>query len=87
MLLVIYLFVQALLLIYFVRWVLWRNHQLTDLIVWKHQNVDRMAVLDRFKTSRPVNTPPVTPETPEPQGERYSVEDLNVKPIRWALEE
>tara|TARA_R110001592_G_scaffold302405_2_gene574329 strand:+ start:190 stop:432 length:243 start_codon:yes stop_codon:yes gene_type:complete len=80
MLLEIYLVVQGLLLLYFVRWVLWRNHQLTDLIVWKHQNADRMAVLDRFKTSRPA-------ETPEPQGERYSVDHLDIKPIEWALEE
>ena len=83
MLLLTYLVVQGLLLLYFVRWVLWRNNQLTDLIVWKHQNADRMAVLDRFKTSRPA----ATPETPEPQGERYSVNHLDIKPIEWALEE
>lgn len=87
MLLEIYLVIQGLLLLYFVRWVLWRNQQLTDLIVWKHQNADRMAVLDRFKTSRPANTSPVSPETPEPQGERYSVDHLDIKPIQWALEE
>jgi hypothetical protein len=46
-----------------------------------------MAVLDRFKTSRPANTPSVAPETPEPQGERYSVDHLDIKPIQWALEE
>lgn len=86
-LLVVYLVINALLSLFFVRWVLWRNRRLTELIVWHHRNSERFKVLDRFRTS-PRPQPAV--ETPsEPAGERepYSIDDLEIADVSWALEE
>lgn len=80
-----YLVIQGFLLLFFVRWVLWRNTQLTDLLVWHRLNQDRFKVLDRFRTS----PPPVTETPSEPAGERkpYSIDDLDIKPLQWELKE
>jgi hypothetical protein len=80
-----YLIIQALLLLYFVKWVLWRNTRLTELLIWHHKNAERFAVLDRFKTSP--RTTVIEDDSIEPAGERYSYDDVIVKPIEWALEE
>tara|TARA_B110000967_G_C18662157_1_gene448706 strand:+ start:332 stop:460 length:129 start_codon:yes stop_codon:yes gene_type:complete len=42
-------------------------------------------VLDRFKTSP--RTTVIEDDSIEPAGERYSYDDVIVKPIEWALEE
>lgn len=66
---------QGSLSLWFVRWILWRNRALTELMIWRKTNGEKLDVLaKRFRIGSATKSPPAP--TPEPDHEA----ELVVKP-------
>jgi hypothetical protein len=88
---IVSLILQGSLSLWFVRWILWRNQALTELIVWKKTNGEKLDVLaQRFRIGSHTNTPPApTPEPeiePEPQV-KPDITHLEIADINLTLHE
>jgi hypothetical protein len=79
--------------LWFVNWVLWRNKSLTDLIVWKQVNGEKLDILaSRFRITTPK---PLCDWCGEPHNradcpndpDKYNLQQVEVKPITLTLED
>ena len=88
---VVTLILQGSLSLWFVRWILWRNQALTELIVWKKTNGEKLDVFaKRFRIGSHTPAPPAPtpePETePEPQV-KPDIAHLEIADINLTLHE
>lgn len=79
--------------LWFVKWILWRNKSLTDLIVWKKVNGEKLDILaSRFRITVPkprcdwCDEPHDREECPN-NPDKYSLQQVEVKSITLTIED
>ena len=73
--------------LWFVRWILWRNQSLTDLITWQKLNGEKLNILaSRFRISTPPAPTPEPEVEPEPAFEP-DIAHLEIANINLTLHE
>ena len=85
-----FIITQGGLSLWFVRWVLWRNQQLTDLISWKHLNGKKLDILaSRFKISVPKCDwcQSEDHKTADCTKKEFNISQINLEPVKLVLED